>query len=241
MYVVIIITCEKIKGYLETMMKRCKTTFLLFLFFVFNVCADEIKNKEELIIEIKTYINQGDILDSDDKTRVKYFTEAAELSKNYIKLYEDDDRGYAYLAYSLGGIIKFASFSKKGELTRNVKNTAEKALTLNENNDTALYILGVINREAASLNGLTKMMAKPVLGDIIDDTSFEKALEYFSKALEIDNKNVQYLFELAKTYEKLKKFDKAKEIYNKILGFDIQTKKDEIYVGKAKKKLSKLS
>lgn len=217
------------------------TIYLLIILFAFNTLADETVSREKLIIEIKGYINKADLLDSDDKKRVKYFKEAAELSKNFISFYPDDDNGYAYLAYSLGGTIKFASFTKKGDLTKEVKKAAEKALTINENNDTALYILGIINREAASLSGFTKTMAKPMFGDIVNDASFDKAIEYFNKALQVDKANVQYLFELAKTYEKLEKFDKAKEIYNKILAIDIETEKDEKYIEKAKKKLSKLT
>lgn len=215
--------------------------FLMLIFFSANIASSsQSMTKQELIYNINYYINKADALDGDNSERVEYFKKASELAKSFTEKYPNDDTGYAYLAYSLGSIIKNASFYKKISLTRDAKTAADKALQINKNNSMALFILGMINRESAELEGVQRTLARQFLSDIINDASFEKAIKYFQRAVELDANNIQYLYELAKTYEKINEMDKAKSIYNRILKLEIKNGKDKKYVDKTKRRINKL-
>jgi tetratricopeptide (TPR) repeat protein len=194
--------------------------------------------KEELLNSIRYYVNKADALDNSNKKRVEFFTEASKLSRSYIEKYPSDEDGYAYLAYSLGSIIKNAPFYKKASLTKEVKIAATKALQINPNNSVALFISGMINRQASEISGIQRTMAKQMMGDVIEDASFEKAVLYFRKAVEQDSNNIQYLYELAKTYEDMGQTTLAYDIYKKILKLEPKNEKDKRYLNKAKKKLN---
>jgi len=141
------------------------------------------------------------------------------------------------LAYSLGSIIKNAPFYRKVSLTKEVKTAATKALQINPNNPVALFILGMINRQASEISGIQRTMAKQMMGDVIEDASFDKAILYFKKAIEVDSNNIQYLYELGRTYEKMGQIATAKDIYKKILKIEPKNEKDKKYLNKTKKKL----
>ncbi|HHW21125.1 tetratricopeptide repeat protein [Thermodesulfovibrio thiophilus] len=215
--------------------------FLMLIFFSANIASSsQSMTKQELIYNINYYINKADALDGDNSERVEYLKKASELAKSFTEKYPNDDAGYAYLAYSLGSIIKNASFYKKISLTIEAKTAADKALQININNSMALFILGMINRESAELEGVQRTLARQFLSDIVNDASFEKAIKYFQRAVELDANNIQYLYELGKTYEKINEMDEAKSIYNRILKLEIKNGKDKKYVEKTKRRINKL-
>lgn len=221
---------------------KSKITIFILLFVLltmYNITsAAKETGKEELLNSIRYYVNKADALDNSNKKRVEFFTEASKLSRSYIEKYPSDEDGYAYLAYSLGSIIKNAPFYKKASLTKEVKIAATKALQINPNNSVALFISGMINRQASEISGIQRTMAKQMMGDVIEDASFEKAVLYFRKAVEQDSNNIQYLYELAKTYEDMGQTTLAYDIYKKILKLEPKNEKDKRYLNKAKKKLN---
>lgn len=214
-------------------------TLLFILMTIYNVVsATKESGRDELLNNITYYVNKADNLDNSNKKRVEFFTEASKLARNYIEKYPNDENGYAYLAYSLGSIIKNAPFYKKASLTKEVKTAAARALQINPNNSVALFISGMINRQASEISGIQRTMAKQMMGDVLEDASFEKAVLYFKKAVELDKDNIQYLYELARTYEDMGQITLAKDIYRKILKLEPKNEKDKRYLNKAKKKLS---
>ncbi|MDY6821028.1 MAG: tetratricopeptide repeat protein [Deferribacterota bacterium] len=196
--------------------------------------------KDELIYTINEYIKKAEVLDEDSDNRYTYFKRASKLAEDIIKKYPNDDTGYAYLAYTLGSTMEQAPFYEKIELAKKVEKAAEKAIEINENNHMALFILGMINKEASEIEGFQKTLAKQFLNDIIKNASFKRAIEYFEKAVNLDKNNAQYLYEMAKTYEEIDKIERAKNIYRKLLNLEITNKKEQKYVERARKRIDKL-
>jgi tetratricopeptide (TPR) repeat protein len=198
-------------------------------------------DKSELVYTINQYIKMAEVLDRNNKKRVKYFSMAAELSKDLIKNYPNDDSGYAYLAYSLGSITKEVPFYKKISVAKEIKKSIDMALKINENNDLAWFISGMFNRESAKIKGFQRKLAEKYLGDLIKDATFEKAINCFKRAIKLNKQNIQYRYELAKTYQDAGKNEIALREYKRVLTTQANEKKDIIYQHKAKEQLKKIS
>jgi tetratricopeptide (TPR) repeat protein len=211
-------------------------------FFVSNSYAGKNNiDKKERIYTINQYIKKAEILDRNDNRRVEYFKMAAELSKDLIVYYPEDDNGYAYLAYSLGSITKEIPFYKKISAAKEIKKSFDKAIFINNKNHLAWFVAGMFYRESSEIDGFQRKLAEKYLKDVIKDATFEKAIGCFKKAIELNKDSVQYRYELAKTYQDQGKKEIALVEYKRILAIQTTEKKDIIYQHKAQEQLKKIS
>jgi len=72
-------------------------------------------------------------------------------------------------------------------------------------------------QRGCQIDGFQRKLAEKYLNNIIEGASFEKAINCFEKAIELDTGNIQYRYELAKTYEDFGKTALALAEYKKIL------------------------
>jgi tetratricopeptide (TPR) repeat protein len=215
--------------------------FVMTSFILISHAATNKSDRKELIYTINQYIKKAEILGRKDTKRVEYFKMASELSKALITYYPDDDKGYAYLAYSLGSITKEVPFYKKISVAKEIKKSIDKALAINNKNHLAWFVAGMFYRESSKIDGFQRKLAEKYLKNIIEGASFEKAIDCFKNAINLDKSNIQYRYELAKTYEDFGKTDMALAEYRKILSFQTKEKKDLIYQHKAQNQLKKSS
>ncbi len=96
------------------------------------------------------------------------------------------------------------------ELSRNIKIYADKALSLNADNDTAWHVLGCWHRGFAKVGGMKRFLGGLVLGDI-PKTTYENAVACFAKAIEINPDRLMHRVELGRTYALMEKNGEAKE------------------------------
>ena len=210
-------------------------------FILISHAATNKSDRKELIYTINQYIKKAEILGRKDTKRVEYFKMASELSKALITYYPDDDKGYAYLAYSLGSITKEVPFYKKISVAKEIKKSIDKALAINNKNHLAWFVAGMFYRESSKIDGFQRKLAEKYLNDIIKDASFEKAIACFKKAIELNEDNLQYKYELAKTYQDQGKKEIALQEYKRILAIQTNEKKDIMYQHKAQIQLKKIS
>jgi tetratricopeptide (TPR) repeat protein len=210
--------------------------FLLLFIFSSNTYSFNI-DTNELIYVINYYIQSGDKAVSDFYDD---YYKAAELSRELIKLNPESDIGYAYLAYSLGNILRELPFYKKISASKEIYSSAVKALQLNKNNHLALYTIGIVYREAVGLDGFERAVVSGYFKELLSEASLEKAIYYLEKACELQQDDLQYKYELAKTYSIFDK-DKSINIYKQILEKKAVSEKDKLFQKKAISKLKKLN
>lgn len=136
----------------------------------------------------------------DKAAREKLYAEAERHARQAVALREADTWGHHYLAAALGRLALSAGGKKKINISREVRDEAQRAVDLDPHNDRSLHILGRWNRELANLSPLLKLAAKVVYGGVPEGASNERAVELFNRAIAIAPDRMSHRYELGLTY-----------------------------------------
>ncbi len=102
----------------------------------------------------------------DPAERERLCHEAAASARDAVRLRPSAPAGHDMLAIALGRLALFEGGKRKVELGKEVKAEADRALQLDPNDDVALDVLGVWNREMASLGWLLRGFAELLYGKL---------------------------------------------------------------------------
>ena len=100
-------------------------------------------------------------------------------------------------------------------------------------------VLGIYYRETATLNVIEKTFATAFLGGL-PKGSLNDSMRALLKAEELSPQSIYPHFELAETYEKLNKEDKAIEEYRKVLELPVSDHQDKIKKQESDRRIRKL-
>jgi tetratricopeptide (TPR) repeat protein len=81
-----------------------------------------------------------------------------------------------------------------------IKTEAEAAVRLNPKHAGAYHILGRWHRTIAGFNMIEKLMINTLFGGVPEGGSYDKAIECFAKAVEIEPDYMLHIYELALSY-----------------------------------------
>jgi len=157
------------------------------------------------------------------------YQEAENYYKEYISKVPEDYRGYINLGNCLLTLESYQEALDK----------LLKAEKLNPGYSETLKRIGytykLLRKDSLSIIYAEKALEqKPddaqiynLIGSIYYDNrlEFEKAKEYYSKALELDSSNAEIFYNLANSYRALGKFDSAITYFDKALEFNVQLPK----------------
>jgi tetratricopeptide (TPR) repeat protein len=184
-------------------------------------------------------INDKGLLMGKSDAQKKLFEEAHALAQEATQLNPTDSKGYVYVAITSGKIALFEGGKKKVELSKGVKANAEKALELNPKENLAYHVLGVWNREVATLNGFLKFFAQMIYGKL-PPASLDDAVANFQKAIEINDKGIAHYYEMGATYQEMKKWKEAREAFAKVQSLPKKYAADAQYHQWAKERAEQL-
>ncbi|MEO0265487.1 MAG: tetratricopeptide repeat protein [candidate division WOR-3 bacterium] len=184
------------------------------------------------------YLNIGED-QIDPKKQEEYYNKAVEFAKKATEIKPDGDWGWTYLAASYGRIALSKGGKEKVKYAMLIKESVQKALKLNPENDLANFIWGSYNFEAATLNPVLRSFAKTLFGEVPQGT-IEDAERYIKKAIAINPGRVQYHYDLARVYEHQKKLEEARGTLKKAISLKPQTRQDIKYLELSRKMLEKL-
>ncbi len=149
----------------------------------------------------RTLTNLAEEEPGDDGDEARY-EEAVELARRAVRLAPGVSRTHATLATALGKLALFRGGREKVRLAREVKTEAETAARLDPADFAPFTILGVWNREIATLNPFLKAVAEVALGGL-PPASLEKSAESLERAVRIAPDYVVTHYELARTYAEM--------------------------------------
>lgn len=148
-------------------------------------------------------------LETDRNKSRRIFEEAKELSRQATDLNPEGTSGYTCLAICAGKLSAFESGAGKIEMAEKAREAALKAIELDERNDLAHLVLGVWNREIATVGGMTKLAAKVFYGGVPEGASLEESEASLRKAIELAPEFLNHHRELAITLLEMDRLEEA--------------------------------
>lgn len=138
------------------------------------------------------------------------YEEAVELARRAAELSSGDARAHATLAAALGKLALFRGGRRKVELAREVKEEAELATQLDPSYFGSFVILGILNRELATLNFVLRAFASTLFGGL-PDVSIDRSAAMLERAVRLAPDYITPRLELARTYVELDRRSEALE------------------------------
>lgn len=139
----------------------------------------------------------------------------------------DPNNAKAHLSLSIiyGRIAFLEPNRRKVELSKLIESEAQTAARLDPKEEYAWHVLGRWNYELAGFNPVLKALAEFIYGKF-PDCSYEKAAEYFKKAIALNSQAVIHHIELGRTYLAMGKKAEAKAELEKGLALPSTMKDD---------------
>jgi tetratricopeptide (TPR) repeat protein len=145
----------------------------------------------------------------DEGRRNRYSIAAEALARKAIRVKPQDPEAHFHLARALGRRALSVGVRDRVKFATEVRGEALEALKYDANHPGALHVMGVWNAEVMRLNGISRFLAKNVLGGrVFGEASWDKAVSYMERAVAVDPDRIVHRLDLGKIYADLG--DKAK-------------------------------
>jgi len=148
-------------------------------------------------------------VERDEARRNQYSRSGEALARRAIRMNPQDAEAHFHLARALGRRALSVGVRDRIKFATEVRAEALEALRLNADHPGALHVMGVWNAEVMRLNGLSRFIAKNVLGGkVFGEASWDQALKYMERAVAVDPDRIVHRLDLGKIY--VDRGDKAK-------------------------------
>ncbi len=165
-----------------------------------------------------------------------FCAEAEKPARRAVRLDPTDSKGHAYLAVALGKLALFEGGKRKVELSKEVRSEAEEALRRDPNDDLALHVLAIWNREVVGLSWVLKQFAQLLYGKL-PSASLDVAVADLTRATQIKPEAIPHHVELGVTLAAAKRWRDAKAELEKGLALPTSWFTDDYYRGLAREEL----
>jgi tetratricopeptide (TPR) repeat protein len=175
--------------------------------------------------------------DAGDETRME---QAVELSRRAVRVGPGISRAHTTLAASLGKLALFRGGKQKVELAREVGREARRAAELDPRDFAPFTVLGVLERELATLNPLLRGFAGALFGGL-PNASLERSAALLERATRLGPGYVAPHLELARTYAKMDRETEARAELERALALAPRERLDRVLQERARALLRDLS
>jgi tetratricopeptide (TPR) repeat protein len=151
---------------------------------------------------------------------------------------EDSDAQLA-TAITLGKMLPYLPTKEQIAASPRIKQSVDKALQLDPNNDTAWHILGRWNRVLADVNTVKRALAHVLYGGL-PKGSIDEAERDMKKAIELNPNRLMHYIELGRIYAQMRRRDDARQFINKGLAMPDAEKDDPETKQRGREALQKL-
>jgi tetratricopeptide (TPR) repeat protein len=165
--------------------------------------------------------------------------EAERLARTAVTRNPSDSRGHAYLAVAVGKLALFEGGKRKVELSKEVKAEGDKALQLNPDDDVALHVLAIWNREMVELSWFLKSFAQLLYGKF-PPASLDTAIADLRRATTLQPEVIPHHVELGITLAAAKRWREAKAELEKGLALPTGWVTDDYYRALARENLARV-
>lgn len=160
-----------------------------------------------------TLSDMGEV--KEGKTREMLFSKAWRKAKAAVAADPDNGRAHMVAAIVAGRKALISPTRQQVELSRKVKEHADRAIALDSTLAPAYHARGIWHREVAVLGGFTRLILRTVYGGL-PEASLEKALADLRKSIQLDDQ-IPDRVELGLVYWEMGKKGKARTQWRKAL------------------------
>jgi tetratricopeptide (TPR) repeat protein len=150
-----------------------------------------------------------------------------------------DSEAQLATAITLGKMTPYLPSKQQVAASPRIKESVDKALALDPENDTAWHILGRWNRVLADTNGLKRALAGVLYGSL-PKGSYEEAERDMRKAIELNPHRLMHYIELGRIYAQMGRKEDARFYINKGLAMPDAEKDDPETKQRGREALGKL-
>ena len=167
------------------------------------------------------------------------FNKAVKYAEIFYSKFPDSAKVYTLIAMSYGNLALYKGGNEKIKLANKIRENAEKSIKLNPNDYLPYIVLGIYNREIASLSWFERTFANTFLGKV-PEGSLKYAEELMIKALKINPGIVTAMYQLSLVYQEMENEKKEIEWLKKIINAPISDFRDKYAKRKAKERLNEV-
>ena len=205
-----------------------------------NILKKEPDNLTALQHASYLYSIEGERKKTDAEKR-NYFGIAKKYAEKALNIETENAENHYNIALALGKISLLSGSEEKLRYAKQIKAEAEIAIKINPKHAPSYHILGRLNREIANMSSIKVMAAKALFGGVPENCTFEKAENYFSKAIAFRPNYILYYYDAALNASYMNKNAEAKKLLEKALSLPMLTPDDPYRVQDCKALLKKLN
>jgi tetratricopeptide (TPR) repeat protein len=188
----------------------------------------------------RTVVDLGE-QEPDAARRKALYRKGVDYARRAIASAPNDAEPHFHLARALGRLALSVGVRERVRFANEIHAEGTEALRLDPNHPGALHVLGAWNAEVMRLSGIERFFAKNVLGGrVFNQASWDKAVSYMERAVELDPDRLTHQLDLARIYADLKQRDKARTLLEGVIAGRVRDVNDPLYKKEAEAELKKL-
>jgi tetratricopeptide (TPR) repeat protein len=173
--------------------------------------------------------------------RKALFQKGVNYARRAVAAAPNNAEPHFHLARALGRLALSVGVRERVRFANEIHAQGTEALRIDANHPGALHVLGVWNAEVMRLSGIERFFAKNVLGGrVFSQASWEKAVSYMERAVEVDPERLTHQLDLARIYVDRKENDKARNLFQRVIAGKVMDFNDPLYKKEAEAALKKL-
>jgi tetratricopeptide (TPR) repeat protein len=202
--------------------------------------ALEPTNYQALCNASRELVDLGEV-EKNDKVRNEFYARALDYARRAVAVNPNDAEGHFHIARSIGRTALTLGPRDRVKLANEVRAQALRTLELDPHHAGALHIMGVWNAEVMRLNGLTRVIAKTILGGkVMDSASWAEAVRYMDLSVVSEPNRLVHRLDQARVYRDVGRKDDARKAYEAAIALPLSSANDDVYKRAAQEELKKL-
>lgn len=146
-------------------------------------------------------VSLGMLSEQDPERQVFYYEQAERYARAAVRADPESPRGHEWLAVALGRTALTHGPRTRARYADEIYREATRTLELDPDSDAAHHVLGVWHAEIRRMSGLSRFIARNLLGaETFDNASWERATELLERAVELAPGSVVHRVDLARIY-----------------------------------------
>ena len=162
---------------------------------------------------------------SSKEDKLKLANIALDYSKRAAAVGTSDAEAQLSPAITFGKMMALLGKRDQIEASKKIKESAERAIRLDPNNDLAWHVLGRWHQVIADVGTVTRTLGSLIYGSLPTSTN-ENAVDCFQKAIALNPNRLMHYIELGRTYAQMGRDEDAKRMIKKGLAMPCKDKDD---------------